>query len=46
MLLRSRNAISPCLRQTSAVDTPRSCSATIAMICSSVNLLFRMSVFR
>ena len=30
----------PCLRQTSAVDTPPSCSRNTPMICSSVNLDF------
>jgi len=30
----------PCLRQTSAVDTPPSCSRNTPMICSSLNLDF------
>jgi hypothetical protein len=30
----------PCLRQTSAVFNPASCSRKTPMICSSVNLLF------
>src|SRR4051794_40106009 len=34
----------PCLRQTSVADNPAACSFSTLMICSSVNLLLRMSV--
>src|SRR5438270_7601115 len=34
----------PCLRQTSPADIPAACSFSTLMICSSVNLLLRMSV--
>src|SRR5947208_5955301 len=36
----------PCFRQTSAADSPAACSFSTLMICSSVNLLLRMSVSR
>src|SRR5690349_11284691 len=36
----------PCLRHTSAADSPAACSFSTLMICSSVNLLLRMSVSR
>src|SRR4029077_14190214 len=36
----------PCLRHTSAADKPAACSFSTLMICSSVNLLLRMSVSR
>ena len=39
-----RAELIPCLRQTSALAMPRSCSARTAMIFSSVNLDFLMSV--
>src|SRR5271156_4700322 len=36
----------PCFRQTSLADSPAACSFSTLMICSSVNLLLRMSVSR
>ncbi len=36
----------PYLRQTSLADSPAACSFKTLMICSSVNLLLRMSVSR
>src|SRR5215210_3492139 len=36
----------PCFRHTSAADNPAACSFSTLMICSSVNLLLRMSVSR
>src|SRR4051812_38707052 len=36
----------PCFRQTSAADNPAACSFSALIICSSVNLLLRMSVSR
>ena len=35
----------PCLRHTSAVFIPPSCSRRTAMICSSLNLVFFTSVY-
>src|SRR3954447_15066354 len=34
----------PCFRHTSPADNPAACSFSTLMICSSVNLLLRMSV--
>src|SRR3954453_958853 len=34
----------PCFRHTSPADSPAACSFSTLMICSSVNLLLRMSV--
>src|SRR5215213_9948395 len=34
----------PCFRDTSVADNPAACSFSTLMICSSVNLLLRMSV--
>src|SRR4051812_37297125 len=36
----------PCFRHTSPADNPAACSFSTLMICSSVNLLLRMSVSR
>src|SRR6476469_4427150 len=36
----------PCFRHTSAADSPAACSFSTLIICSSVNLLLRMSVSR
>src|SRR6188508_714207 len=36
----------PCFRHTSLADSPAACSFKTLMICSSVNLLLRMSVSR